>query len=76
VRHWLVLVLAALIFLPHAGGSWQQLALLPVVLVALCGALALVETSVVKMRILRAPRLLGIAALSALLGILAWMVAA
>ncbi len=33
-RHWLVLVLAAQVFLPHARGVWEQLALLPVVLVA------------------------------------------
>ena len=40
-RHWLVLVLAAQVFLPHAEGVWWQLALLPVVLVvALRGARA------------------------------------
>ena len=35
-RHWLVLVLAAQVFLPHAHGVWWQLALLPFALVALC----------------------------------------
>jgi len=40
----------------------------------LCGALALTETLVAKMRILLAPRLLGIAGLVALLGIVAWLV--
>ena len=49
-RHWLVLVLAAQIFLPHPREVWLQLALLPVVLVVLCAALALVETLVAKMR--------------------------
>jgi formate hydrogenlyase subunit 4 len=73
-RHWLVLVLAAQIFLPHATDPHVQLALLPVLLVALCGALALTETLVAKMRILLAPRLLGIAGLVALLGIVAWLV--
>jgi formate hydrogenlyase subunit 4 len=73
-RHWLVLVLAAQVFLPHATDPWVQLALLPVVLVALCAALALTETLVAKMRILLAPRLLGIAACTALLGIVAWLV--
>jgi len=73
-RHWLVLVLAAQIFLPHASDPWLQLALLPVVLVVLCGALALTETLVAKMRILLAPRLLGIAALVALLGVVTWLV--
>jgi formate hydrogenlyase subunit 4 len=73
-RHWLVLVLAAQIFLPHATDPRVQLALLPVLLVVLCGALALTETLVAKMRILLAPRLLGIAGLLALLGIVAWLV--
>jgi formate hydrogenlyase subunit 4 len=75
-RHWLVLVLAAQLFLPHASDPWAQLALLPVVLVALCGALALTETLVAKMRILLAPRLLGIATLVALLGVVTWLVEA
>ena len=53
---------------------WLQLALLPVVLVVLCGALALVETLVAKMRILLAPRLLAVGAAAALLGVLTWLV--
>ena len=73
-RHWLVLVLAAQIFLPHAADPRVQLALLPALLAVLCGALALTETLVAKMRILLAPRLLGIAGLVALLGIVAWLV--
>ena len=51
-----------------------QLALLPVVLVVLCAALALVETLVAKMRVLLVPRLLGVGAVVALLGIAAWLV--
>jgi formate hydrogenlyase subunit 4 len=74
VRHWLVLVLAAEIFLPHTHSVWGQLALLPLALVVLCGALALVETLSAKMRILLAPRLLGIGALTALMGIISWLV--
>ena len=73
-RHWLVLVLAAQIFVPHPTDPLVQLALLPVLLVVLCGALALTETLVAKMRILLAPRLLGIAGLVALLGIVTWLV--
>jgi formate hydrogenlyase subunit 4 len=73
-RHWVVLVLAAQIFVPHAQSVWLQLALLPVVLVVLCAALALVETLVAKMRILLAPRLLAIGAAAALLGVLSWLV--
>ncbi|HVB46143.1 MAG TPA: NADH-quinone oxidoreductase subunit H [Streptosporangiaceae bacterium] len=70
-RHWIVLVLACEVFLPHPPGTWAQLALLPAGLVAGSGLLALGETLVAKMRILLAPRLLGVAALTALLGVAA-----
>jgi len=70
-RHWVVLVLAAQVFLPHPRGVWAQLALLPFVLVVTCGALALVETLLAKMRVLLVPRVLGVAALAALLGVVA-----
>jgi formate hydrogenlyase subunit 4 len=73
-RHWLVLVLAADVFVPHLRSDWGQLALLPVVLVASCAALALVETLVAKMRILLAPRLLAVGAVAALMGIVSWLV--
>lgn len=73
-RHWLVLVLAAQIFVPHPVGVWWQLALLPAVLAALGIGLAVVETLFAKARILIAPRLLGVAALVALLGCAAWLV--
>ncbi len=75
-RHWLVLVLAAQVFLPHPSDSWLQLALLPVLLAVLCGGLALAETLVAKMRVLLAPRLLGVAGLVALLGVVTWLVEA
>ena len=73
-RHWLVLVLAAQIFLPHPQEVWLQLALLPLVLTLLCAALALVETLVAKMRILLVPRLLAAGTIAALLGIASWLV--
>ena len=73
-RHWLVLVLVATVFLPHPPGVWWQLAVLPAVLVLLCGALALTETLVAKMRILLAPRLLAAGAATALLGIASFLV--
>jgi formate hydrogenlyase subunit 4 len=73
-RHWIVLVLAAQVFLPHAHGSWTQLAVLPLALVALCAGLALTETLVAKMRILLAPRLLAVGAVAALLGVASWLV--
>ena len=59
-RHWLVLVLAAQVFLPHPRGVWLAARrCCRVVLVVLCAALALVETLVAKMRILLVPRLLA-----------------
>lgn len=70
-RHWVVLVLAAQVFLPHPSGVPGQLGLLPVTLVLLCAALALTETLLAKMRILLVPRMLGAGALLALLGITA-----
>ena len=73
-RHWLVLVLAASIFLPHPQGIWVQLALLPVSLVLLCLALAVTETLVAKMRILLVPRLIGVGAAVAVLGVVTWLV--
>ena len=76
VRHWLVLVLVAQVFLPHPSELWWQLGVLPLVLAVLCAALALLETLVVKMRILLVPRLLAAGAAAALLGIASWLVGA
>jgi formate hydrogenlyase subunit 4 len=75
-RHWLVLVLAAQVFLPHPHGVWWQLAVLPLALMVVCAALALVETLVVKMRVLLVPRVLAIGAAAAVLGIAARLVGA
>lgn len=70
-RHWVVLVLAAQVFLPHASQAWGQLVGLPVVLVLLCALLAWAETLLAKMRVLLVPRLLLVGALLASLGIAA-----
>jgi formate hydrogenlyase subunit 4 len=75
-RHWLVLVLAAGIFLPHPVGTWQQLVLLPFTLALLSVALAVTETLIAKMRILLVPRLIGVGAAVAVLGIVTWLVEA
>ncbi|HZO96946.1 MAG TPA: NADH-quinone oxidoreductase subunit H [Gaiellaceae bacterium] len=75
-RHWVVLVLGAQVFLPHADGVWWQLAALPGVLAALCAALAVTETLVAKMRVLLVPRLLAAGATLALLGVAAWVAGA
>jgi hypothetical protein len=57
-------------------GAWGQLGVLPAALVSLCAVLALVETAYAKMRVLLVPRLLGVAAVVALLGIAARLVEA
>jgi formate hydrogenlyase subunit 4 len=75
-RHWLVLVLAAQVFLPHPDGTTVQLATLPVALVLLCAGLALTETVVAKLRVLLVPRLLAAGAVAALLGIAVLLVEA
>jgi formate hydrogenlyase subunit 4 len=74
VRHWLVLALAAQVFLPHLRNVWGQLGVLPVALLLLCAGLALVETLTAKMRILLAPRLLALGGIAALLGVASWLV--
>jgi formate hydrogenlyase subunit 4 len=74
VRHWLVLVLAAQVFLPHPRDVWLQLALLPLLLALLCAGLAVAETVLAKMRILLAPRLLLVGGIAALLGVASWLV--
>jgi formate hydrogenlyase subunit 4 len=68
-RHWLVLGLAAAIFLPHPSGFLAGLLFLPVALFVLALALALGETLVAKLRILLVPRLIGAGASLALLGV-------
>lgn len=71
-RHWIVLVLAAELFLPHGGGLALRLAGLACWLVAGCLGLAVAETRMAKMRLLRVPVLLGSGSLIAALGLLSW----
>jgi len=73
-RHWIVLTLAAIVFLPHAANPYWQLAQLPIAIVALCAALAAIETVFAKMRLLLVPRMMSVAAGIALLGIAAQLV--
>lgn len=68
-RHWIVLVLAAGLFLPHWGGFGAQLLAAVVGVALLCVALALTETAQAKMRILRVPGLLAGGCLLALVGL-------
>ncbi len=72
-RHWIVLVLAAGLFLPHWGGFGAQLAATAVGVGLLCVALAVTETAQAKMRILRVPGLLAAGCLLALAGLASWL---
>lgn len=72
-RHWIVLVVAAELFLPHWGGFGARLGWLAGGLALLCAALAFTETAQAKMRILRAPALLAGGCLLALVGLISWL---
>jgi formate hydrogenlyase subunit 4 len=73
-RHWLVLVVAAELYLPHWGGFGARLGCLAGGVALICVALAFTETSQAKMRILRAPALLAGGCLLALVGLISWLV--
>jgi formate hydrogenlyase subunit 4 len=73
-RHWIFLVVAAELYLPHWGGFGAQLAYLAAGVAVLCAALALTETAQAKMRILRAPALLAGGCLLALVGLISRLV--
>ena len=73
-RHWIVLVLAAELYLPHWGGFGAQLVCAAVGVALLCAALALTETAQAKMRILRVPALLAGGCLLALVGLISRLV--
>ena len=72
-RHWLMLTLAAALFLPHPRGFAGGLVALAVSVPVLCVGLAITETAQGKMRILRVPSLLGFGSVVALVGIGAWI---
>ena len=72
-RHWVVLVLGAELFLPHWGDFAASLGLLLAGVGILCGSLALIETMLAKMRILRVPALLGVGCAIALAGAGMWV---
>jgi formate hydrogenlyase subunit 4 len=71
-RHWVVLVLAAELFVPHPGSFAARLAILAGSLLGLCVALAVVESTQAKMRILRVPLFLGAGGAICLLGLASW----
>jgi formate hydrogenlyase subunit 4 len=71
-RHWIMLVLACDLLIPHPGSFVAQLAVLAGGVLALTVALALCETVQAKMRVLRVPLLLGSGAALCLLGLASW----
>jgi formate hydrogenlyase subunit 4 len=73
-RHWVVLVLAAGLFLPHPRGFVPALAALVLGVGALVVALGVVETWQAKMRLLRVPPILLAGTAVALIGVVSWVV--
>lgn len=73
-RHWVMLVLAADLFLPAVGPYPARLALLAAGVGLLCVALALVETAQAKMRTLLLPRYLAAGAAVTLVGFGTWFI--
>ncbi len=71
-RHWVVLVLAAELFLPHGGPSELRVAELAAWLLISTAGLALVETLLAKLRLLRLPFFLGSGVALAGVGVIAW----
>jgi len=67
-RHWIMLVLATELFVPHPHSFAIRLAVLAIALPLLSVGLALVETWQAKLAVLRVPRLLAGGALLALIG--------
>jgi len=74
-RHWIMLVLATELFIPHPGPFAARLAILAAALPLLCVLLAVVETLQAKMRILRVPAFLGAGALFCVFGLASWFAA-
>ena len=71
-RHWIVLVLAAELFIPLPASAPGNVLALTAAVTVLCGVLALVETSFAKMRILRVPALLGTGLAVCVIGLASW----
>jgi len=71
-RHWIMLVLACELVIPHPGSFPAQLAVLAGGVALLCVALAVCETVQAKMRILRVPLVMGSGMALCLLGLASW----
>ena len=72
-RLWLLLVLIGELFGPKGGGFWVQAATLAGTIAVLCAGLALTETALAKMRVLRVPLFLGGGAALCLAGLGSWL---
>jgi formate hydrogenlyase subunit 4 len=72
-RHWVVLMLAADLFVPLPGAAPWNLIGLAAAIAILCATVALVETSLAKMRILRVPVLLGAGVATCIIGLASWI---
>jgi formate hydrogenlyase subunit 4 len=70
-RHWIVLTLMIAVLLPHGGGVGFNVLALAGWLGGAAAALALTETLLAKMRLLRVPVFLGTGALVAVIGLTA-----
>jgi formate hydrogenlyase subunit 4 len=71
-RHWIMLVLATELFVPHPGPFAARLAVLAGTLPLWCVLLAVCETTQAKMRILRVPLFVGAGGAVCLLGLASW----
>jgi formate hydrogenlyase subunit 4 len=75
-RHWIMLVLATELFVPHPGPFAARLVVLAFSLPVWCALLALIETTQAKMRVLRVPLFLGAGGAVCLLGLASWFAGA
>lgn len=71
-RLWLMMILGAELFLPTSSSFEAQLAITCAELGVLCAAVAITETVLAKMRILRVPLILGGGAALCLVGLATW----
>jgi formate hydrogenlyase subunit 4 len=71
-RHWVLLVLASELFVPHPGPFLARLGVLAGSLLVGCVLLAVCETTQAKMRILRVPLFVGAGGVIGLLGLASW----
>ena len=72
-RLWLMMVLAAGLFAPTSGSFVARLAIAVATIAVLCALLAITETALAKMRILRVPVFLGAASALCLVGLASWL---